>query len=180
MTTVAAPTVPLKGDARMPRALAIRAALLLLFGLIEGALILFAFRIPNLTIHELVVVLAVYLLADGGVAFVEAAGALTRRAAWLAPAGTALVSLAAGLAILVMGGPQGLRIFAVWAIVTGFLEVVQDSRTAKQRLAAFVAVVFGLLVLAGPIQDRAMLMLAGAVFAIIAGGLRLGGALHAR
>src|SRR5258706_11295278 len=79
MTRVAASTVPLQGDARMPRGLAIRGALLVLLGLVEGTLVLFAFRIPNLTMHELVVVLAVYMLVDGGVAFVEAAGALPRR-----------------------------------------------------------------------------------------------------
>src|SRR5258705_2648802 len=133
MTRVAASTVPLQGDARMPRGLAIRGALLVLLGLVEGTLVLFAFRIPNLTMHELVVVLAVYMLVDGGVAFVEAAGALPRRAAWLAPAGNAIVSLAAGLGIFVMGAPQGLRIFGVWAIVAGFLDVLQGPPPTQQQ-----------------------------------------------
>jgi len=182
MTRVAAPTVPLQVAAQTQRGLAIRGALLLLFGLAEGGLVLFAFRLPHITVHELVIVLAVFMLADGGVALAEAAGAVTRRAAWLGLGGNALVSLAAGVAILVMGSPHGVWLFGAWAILTGLLEVGQvlaapAARTPGRLLAAVISVVFGVFALAGP-MDRASVMLVGAVFGVVAGGLRLRGAVH--
>jgi len=171
-------------SSRTHRGLAIRGALLLVVGLIEGVLLLFAFRIPNITVHEITLVLAVFLLADGTVALFEAASAATRGAAWRALAGDTLISLAAGVTILVVAAPGRFRPFPVWAIVTGVLEAVQAltpaGRTPGRLLAAIVSVAFGLFALFGPVQDRAVLLLVAAAFAVVAGGLRLGGAVRSR
>lgn len=180
MTTVAAPSVPVQGASREARGLAIRGGLLLLVGLVESVLLLFAFRIPNVTAHDLGLILGIFMLADGGLALIEGAGALSRRSAWLALVGHALAGLALGMAVLVMGSSQALRLFAVWAIVTGVLDLVHAPGRTPGILAVLVSVAFGLLALAGPIQDPATLLLVAVLFAVIAGGLRLGGALQSR
>jgi len=184
MTPAAASTIPLQESPRPHRGLAIRGGLLILLGLGEGLMLLFAFRIPNITTVEMTMLLALFLLADGAVALFEAGAALARRAAWLALAGDALISLAAGVTIVMVAAPGRFRPFPVWAIVTGLLEGVQAlspaGRVPGRLLAAIVSVAFGLFALLGPIQDRATLLLIAAAFAIVAGGLRLRGALRSR
>ena len=161
--------------------MAIRGALLLLIGLVEGAMLLFAFRIPNLTVREMLIALAVFLLADGVVAFREASMAKSRRGA-LAAEG--VISLAAGVLTLVADPSWRGRVFPVWAIVTGLLDAVAaraPGGSAPGRMpAAIVSVVYGVFALVGPIHDRAQLLLVAAVFAVVAGGLRLSGALRSR
>ena len=180
----ASTSVPLQKTAGLPRGLAIRGALLLLLGLIEGALLLFAFRLPNVTSHDMTRIFGVFLLADAAVAIFEAAGATSRRESRLEVAGDAAISLAAGLVVLLAAQPWRFRVFAIWAIVTGVLEAAQARGTSVRvpgRLtAAVVSVVYGLFAILGPIQDPARLLLLAAAFAIVAGGLRLGGALRAR
>ena len=183
-SAAASTTMPLHKTSGLPRGLAIRGALLLLLGLIEGALLLFAFRLPNITSQDMTLVFGVFLLADAAVAVFEAVGAASRREPWLPIAGDAAISLAAGLVVLLTAQPWRFRVFAIWAIVTGVLEVAQARRTSARvpgRLtAAVVSVVYGLFAILGPIQDPARLLLLAAAFAIVAGGLRLGGALRSR
>ncbi|HEU5195979.1 MAG TPA: hypothetical protein VFW70_14655 [Methylomirabilota bacterium] len=183
MLPAATSTVPLQKTSGASRGLAIRGALLVLLGLIEGALLLFAFRL-NITTHEMTLVLGIFLLADGVVAAFEAAGAMSRRDRWLAIAGHAVISLAAGLMTLLVGEPWRFRIFPTWAILTGLLEGAQalgrSSRVPGQLLAAVVSVVYGLFAILGPIQYPARLVLLAAAFAVIVGALRLGGALRSR
>ena len=185
MSPAAASTsMPLRKSAGLPRGLAIRGALLLLVGLIEGSLLLFAFRLPTLTSHDLTRILGVYLLADAAVAIFEAAGAASRREPRLALAGAAAMSLAAGLVVLLAAQPWRFHVFAIWAIVTGVLDAAQargtSTRVPGRLTAAAVSVVYGLFAILGPIQDPARRLLLAAAFAIVAGGLRLGGALRSR
>src|SRR4030095_10212917 len=183
MLPAATSTVPLQKTSGASRGLAIRGALLVLLGLIEGALLLFAFRL-HITTHEMTLVLGVFLLADGVVAAFEAAGAMRRRDRWLAIAGDAVISFAAGLMILFVAQPWRFRIFPTWAIVTGVLEGAHalggSARVPGRLLAAVVSVVYGLFAILGPIEDLARLVLLAAAFAVVAGALRLGGALRSR
>ena len=61
MTRGAAATEPLPGASPAQSGSAIRGVLLVLFGLVEGGLLLFAFRIPHITVHEMLIILAVFL-----------------------------------------------------------------------------------------------------------------------
>src|SRR5688572_2676389 len=146
MTRVAAPTVRMPGSSRVQSSHAIRGVLLILFGLVEGGLLLFAFRIPHITAHDIMIILAVFLLADGAVALMEAAGA--EGGAQAVAACSALAGLAAGVAILVGGSAGGLRYFPLWAIVIGVLELV-----SRRFLLAVASLAFGLFALVGPVQD---------------------------
>jgi len=180
MTPAAVSSVPLQESPRSHRGLAIRGALLLLIGLLEGALLLFAFRIPNITTQEMLIALAAFLLVDGAVALFDAAAAGNRGSL----VGEGIVSVAAGVAIFMSGSLWRPRIFPVWAIVTGLLEIVQartpGGRTPGRLAAAIVSVLYGVFALVGPVHDRAVLILVAATFAVIAGGLRLSGALRSR
>ena len=157
MLPAATSTVPLQKTTGVSRGLAIRGALLVLLGLIEGALLLFAFRL-HFTTHEMTLVLGVFLLADGAVAAFEAATAVSRRGRWLAIAGHAVISLAAGLMTLLAGEPWRFRIFPTWAILTGLLEGAQalgrSSRVPGHLLAAAFAVIAGALRLGGALRSR--------------------------
>jgi uncharacterized membrane protein HdeD (DUF308 family) len=180
-----ASTVPLReSSGPHHRGLAIRGSLLILLGLAEAAMLLFAFRIPSITTAEMTMALAIFLLADGAVALFEAGAALARRDSWVALVGDAVISLGAGVLVVVAAAPGRFRPFAVWAIVTGVLEAVQArtpaGRTPGRLAAAIISVAFGLFALVGPLQDRAVLLLVAAAFAVVAGGLRLSGALRSR
>ena len=184
MVPAAASTVSVQRAPGVSRGLAIRGALLLLLGLVEGGLLLFAFRLPNVTAHDMTLVLGVFLLADAVVAAAEAIGRANRGERWLALGGDAVISLVGGLIILLVAQPWRFRVFPTWAIVTGLLEAVQamgrSPRVPGRLLAAIVSVVFGLLAVLGAFPDPARLLLAAAAFAIVAGALRLGGALRSR
>jgi len=182
MTRVAAPTAPLQVLSRPETGLAARGALLLLFGVSEAFLLLFAFRVPHITTGEMLQVLTGFMLVDGLVALVEAAAAVARRGRWRLRALNALPGLVAGVTLLLIGHGFALRVFAVWAIVTALLEAAEALRPAAEApagiVAAFLALAFSLFVLAGPIHDRAALMLVAAGYGVVAGVLRLSRAAH--
>jgi len=173
MRTAAPPVPDLTVASQL--AFAFRGLLLLLFGLAEGALLLFAFHLPNITSSLLVVVLAACVLADGLAMLFQTIAALNRRGRWMWAAANAVVGIAAAL-IALFDMPRSLRVFAWWAIVIGLLEAwVPLSREGiRWRIAvAALSVALGLFILAGPSQDSARLLLAIAAYGVIAGGLRL-------
>jgi uncharacterized membrane protein HdeD (DUF308 family) len=151
--------------------LALRGALLLAFGLVEGGLVLFAFRLPNFTTRRLVIVMAVFVLADGVVALIQASRAPGGRV-WLAA--QALAGLVAGALMLMEGHP--LLVLAWWVLVIGALEAGQMLTSGGgQVLVAALSVALGLWVLVGPVDDPARLLLEAAVYGILAGAVRLRG-----
>jgi len=158
------------------RMLALRGVLMLVFGLAEGALLLFAFHIPHITASLLVLVLAGFVLADGLATLFESVAALNRRGRWIWPAANALAGIAAAVIIL-FATRRPLTVFAWWAIVTGVLEMwaaLSTSDATRSRIAvAALSMALGLFMLAGPFQDGARLLLATAVYGVIAGGLRV-------
>lgn len=174
MNRVAAPTVIVPEVSPVQWGPAIRGALLLLFGVSEGVLILFAFRVPNITVREMVMLLTVFLVADGAVALWEAARG--RQSARRLLASEALLGVAAGVALLILQAPWSVPIFAVWVIVTGVLDAMPTltaSPAPGRIVIAVLSLAYGVLALAGPLRDRALLLLVGAAYSVIVGSLRL-------
>jgi hypothetical protein len=154
------------------RAQALRAGLLLAFGLVEGALVLLAFRIPHLTTWVLLLVMAAFLLLDGIAAALEAARA-RGGGAWLLV--RAVASIVAAVVTVSLGSPLSLKVFAVWALVTGALDIPRSS--GATRVAAALALALGVWILVD-VRDPARLLLAIAAYGIVAGLLILRGAVH--
>jgi uncharacterized membrane protein HdeD (DUF308 family) len=164
------------------RVLAFRGALLLLFGLVEGALLLFAFHLPHVTTSVLVLILAGFVLADGLATLFEAVAAMNRGGRWIGPGANTVAGIAACVIVLFVTH-HPLRTFASWVLVTGVLEAwtaLWPCRASRARTAAAtVSVTVGILVLVGPFHDNARLILAMAVYGLITGALRLQAALRA-
>jgi hypothetical protein len=170
--TIVATTIP-PGPASSPasRAFAVRGVVLLVFGVVEGALLLLAFRIPFTTVSVLAAVMAVFLVLDGVAALVEAARAPDR---WLWLVLRALASLVAGGGLLLLGPPWLVRIFGWWAILIGVLNPVASPVPGPARLVvATLSAAVGLLLVVGAFPDPVRALLAISVYAIIAGGLQL-------
>jgi uncharacterized membrane protein HdeD (DUF308 family) len=184
MTRTVASAAPLRAPGTTQRWLALRGLLLLAFGLLEAFLLLFAFRIPYVTLWSLGFLLAAFMLVDGCAALIEATGPTrSPRGRW-ARAAYALVGLVGGAAylatlLLAIAG-WGPWVFAIWAVLTGLLEAIEAvplaSEPPTRLLVAALSVLFGVVVLVGPIRDVAVLTLIGAGYAVIAGVLRLSGA----
>src|SRR5262249_13320305 len=131
--------------------LALRGVVAVLFGLL-------AFVWPGVTLAALVLLFGAYALLDGVAALVHAvAGGAGMR--WpLALEG--LVGVLAGIATLVWPGITALALLyliAVWAIVTGVLEVVSAIRLRQVidnewllGLSGLASVVFGVLLVVWP------------------------------
>lgn len=164
-------------------ALAGRAALALLFGLSEGAMLFFAFWLPRITAAMMATLFTGFALLDGLVALAAAAWGLFRGGRWRLLACKGLTGVAAGLAVVLRPPgqrPGPLAIFAWWAIITGLLQAVEAlslgrGHEGRPFLAAIavVAVAFGVLILARPPQDLIMLAALLAAFGLLLGALRL-------
>jgi uncharacterized membrane protein HdeD (DUF308 family) len=155
--------------------LAFRGVLLLVFGVCEGALLLLAFRVPHITASMAVLVLTAFVLADGLATLFESV-ALTRGGFRVWPAANGVAGVAAG-AFVLFSERRPLTVLAWWAIVTGVLEAgaaLSSTDATRARVAvAALSIIFGLITLAGPVQDAARLILVAAAYGVIAGGLRV-------
>ena len=161
--------------------LAFRGVLLLIFGLAEGAMLLLAFRVPDITTTLLIIVLTTFVIVDA------AGDALRGRrrdvTAWrVGAAGAArpLIGLAAGDRDRAPPRSQALTTFAWWALLTGLLEGLEALTFSAQRhwrlVVAGLSIAFGLLVLGGSRRDTAVLVLAAGVYGVVAGITRLAAA----
>jgi hypothetical protein len=169
-------------DAAFPaeRGIALRATLLLLVGLVAGALVLLAFTVSFITGRLLGLVLAAFLLLDGVAALRDGASASNRREVRRWSVVDALVSIGAGL-LIVLVIRQTPMILGGWAILTGLLQArIAYAPTGRgfARVAAAASVAVGLLILVGPFPDPVRQILVFAVYGVIVGGLRVGAALR--
>ena len=157
--------------------LAFRGTLLLVFGLVVGAMLLLAFRVPDLTTRLLVIVLSAFVIIDAVATLFEAAGVTSKRGAWALLVLKALIGLAAGVAIAMKSGPRVMTTFAWWALLTGILEGIEALAFRAQRhwrlIVAGLSVLFGLLVLGGSLRDTAVMVLAVGIYGVVAGITRL-------
>jgi uncharacterized membrane protein HdeD (DUF308 family) len=183
VTKLAAPTQRSTTAYPVQWALTGRAALALLFGLSEGAMLFFAFWLPRITAAMMATFFTGFALLDGLVALAAAAWGLFRGGRWRLLACKGLTGVAAGLAVVLRPPgqrPGPLAIFAWWAIITGLLQAIEAlclgrGHEGRPYLAAIavVAVAFGVLILARPPQDLITLAALIAAFGLLLGVLRL-------
>ena len=115
---------------------------------------------PGATLVALVVLFAVFCLADGITALLAAGAVGSRERPWGHLLVAGLLSLAAGIAAFLWPGLTAvalLLLVAAWAIVRGVLEIVAAIRLRdmiddewRLVLAGSVSVLFGLLLLVWP------------------------------
>ena len=108
-----------QASSRSQRTLAFRGALLLVFGLVMGAMLLLAFRVPDITTKLMIIVLSAFVIVDGLATLFEAAGVASRRGAWALLVLKALIGFAAAVAIVLRPGVRSVTIFAWWASADG-------------------------------------------------------------
>ena len=167
----------------MQWALTFRAILALLFGLAEGAMLLFAFWLPRISAALMATFFTGFATLDGLVALFAAAWGLTRGGRWRLLACKGVVGVVAGI-LTVVGAPgqrtSALAILAWWAIITGLLQgiealVLRGGWQGRPLLVgiALVSVVFGVLILVRPPQDLVTLAVHVAAFGLLLGILRV-------
>ena len=93
-----------QASSRSQRTLAFRGALLLVFGLVMGAMLVLAFRVPDITTKLMIIVLSAFVIVDGLATLFEAAGVASQRGAWALLVLKALIGFAAGVAIALRPG----------------------------------------------------------------------------
>ncbi len=167
-------------SSRSQRTLAFRGALLLILGLAEGAMLLLAFRVPDITTSLLIIVMITFVLVDAVATLFEAGGVRSRGPVWALLVCKAAIGLLAAVAIALRPRSQALPTFAWWALLTGLLEGLEALMLSGPRhwrlVVAGLSIAFGLLVLAGPRRDTAVLVLVAGVYGVVAGSVRLVGA----
>ena len=162
-------------------ALGFRAILSLLFGLAEGAMLLFAFWLPRITAALMATFFAGFALIDGLVALFAAAWGLTRGGRWRLLACKGVTGVVAGVLVLFFAWwLKPLVVLAWWAIITGVLQaieamVLRGSSRGRPLIvaAAVISLIFGVLILARPPQDLMTLALHVAAFGLLLGILRV-------
>jgi uncharacterized membrane protein HdeD (DUF308 family) len=136
----------------------IRGVLAVLFGLV-------ALLAPGATMLSLVLVFAVYALVDGLLAVASAVRAAGAHERWGYLVFEGLVSIAAAAAALAWPGltvPAFVFLVAVWAVVTGILEIVAaiELNVEGHCWLAFggaVSLLYGLLLIVAPIAGAVVL-----------------------
>jgi uncharacterized membrane protein HdeD (DUF308 family) len=162
-------------------ALSFRAILALLFGLAEGAMLLFAFWLPRITAALMATFFAGFVVLDGLVALFAAAWGLTRGGRWRLLACKGVTGVVAGVLVLFFAWWQKpLVVLAWWAIVTGALQaieatVLRGGWPGRPLLVAtaVISVIFGALILVRPPQDLMTLALHVAAYGLLLGVLRM-------
>jgi uncharacterized membrane protein HdeD (DUF308 family) len=164
-------------------ALAIRGAAAIIFGLLT-------FIMPGVTLAVLVLLFGAYAIVDGIFNLIAAfRSAHDERPRWLL-ALEGLVSIGAGIVTFAMPGLTALvlvYIIAIWAIVTGVLEIVaairlRDVIRNEWWLVAsgVLSVIFGLLLVVAPGAGALALVFWIGAYAIIFGALLVGLAFRLR
>lgn len=133
---------------------------------------------PVATALSLVVVLSIYLMADGFLAIVSAFKAARQRHAWGLVALEGLASIAASVAIFVYPG-LGMAIFAVilavWSLFAGGVKLAVALRREPVGgrgwliASALISLLFGLVLLISPLIGAVVLTWWIGIYAIVFG-----------
>jgi uncharacterized membrane protein HdeD (DUF308 family) len=132
-------------------------------GLIFG---LIAFLFPGAALLSMVVLFALYLLADGIFAIVSAVRAGTRDQRWGYLTFEGIIGIIAGLVALFWPGITVLvfvGLVAAWALVTGFLELREAVTLTSEHgrgwlvLGGIASIVFGVLLILAPMLGAVVL-----------------------
>jgi uncharacterized membrane protein HdeD (DUF308 family) len=137
-----------------------------------------AIQAPGVTILSLVVVFAVYMLADGVFGLISAVMAGQRGERWGLLVAESLFNFVVGVAMLLF---PTITIFAfmlliaIWAIVTGALMIgtaMNHRQDGKWPLVigGLVSVVFGIVLAVGPLIGAVVLTWWLGIYALIFGG----------
>lgn len=189
MATQAAHAERLADPFGMSERLAHNWSWLLLRGVLAVMFGILTWLMPAVALGSLVMVFAIYMLADGILAIVSAVRAAKahERWGWLILEG--LLNIAAGLFALLVPGLAALTIvilIAAWAVITGVALLVASFRlhmTHGRLLMAFAGVLsaaWGVLLLLAPIAGALVLTLWIGAYALAFGGLMIFLALRLR
>ena len=168
--SAAAPPSPGRIDLH-PGWLLLRGVIAIVFGIL-------AFAMPLAAIGSLVLLFAIYLLADGVVAFVAAVRAVRAHRAWGSAALEGVANVVAGLIALFWPGITLLALVWVsglWAIVSGALLGYFGWQSAVRRgrwlrvLAGALSIVWGVLLLVAPLPGAVVMTYWLAAYAIVFG-----------
>ena len=150
----------------------------LLRGLLAIVLGVLTLALPAVSLASVVLLFAVYMLADGVLGIVSAIRAARRheRWGWLVLEG--LLDIAAGVAALVWPGLTIIvfvALVAAWAIITGIALLGATFRLTAQHgrwlmgLAGVLSVIWGILLIIAPIGGALVLMLWIGAYALVFG-----------
>ena len=110
----------------------------------------------------------------------SAAVARTSAAYWIVDglvtmwAGASIATLTLNRLVLLLPAASALAIFAWWAVVIGLFEAGESLASGSRRvLVSVLSLALGLFVLAGPVHDPSLLLLAVALYGVLAGAGRL-------
>jgi len=151
--------------------LATAGVLAILFGL--AALIW-----PGLTLIILIALFGAYAIIDGIVALVAMLRAIGEHTTWWTHLARAVFSIAAGIVVFAWPGITTialLYVIAFWALTIGVAEIVGAFATGQflWAIAGTISVLFGIVLLANPLEGALALVTVIGVFAIIRGILLL-------
>jgi len=160
-------------------AFALRGVAAVIFGVL-------AFVWPGVTLTVLVLLWGAFALADGILALIAAFRVKHDHRWWLLLEG--IVGIGAGIVTFVYPGLTALvllYIIAVWALITGVLEIVAAIRLRKVidnewwlALSGIVSVLFGVVLLAAPGAGAVAVVWLIAIYAIVFGVVNLALALR--
>jgi uncharacterized membrane protein HdeD (DUF308 family) len=162
----------------------------LLRGIVAVLFGLLAFFLPSITLIVLVLLFGIFAIVDGILSFERAFSASSRNESWIWPTIVGVLGIAAGVAAFIWPGITALvllYIIAVWALLTGIVEIIGTIRMRREIsdewlfvLGGVLSVLFGLLVFARPgVGAIAVVWLIG-FYAIVLGIQRIAVAFRMR
>jgi uncharacterized membrane protein HdeD (DUF308 family) len=164
-------------------AVAIRGVAAIIFGLLT-------FFWPGVTLAALVILFGVYAIVDGVFNLIAAFRGRTEERPWWLLALEGLVSIGAGIVAFAMPGLTAVvfvYVIAIWAIITGVLEIVAAIRLRDEIehewwlvAGGVLSVVFGLLLVVAPGTGALAMVLWIGAYAIVFGVLLIGLAFRLR
>jgi uncharacterized membrane protein HdeD (DUF308 family) len=171
------------GLARNWWALAIRGAAGIIFGIL-------AFIMPGITLVTLILLFGAYAIIDGIFGLVAAFRGRAAEQPWWWLALEGLVSIGAGIVTFAWPGLTALvlvYVIAVWAVITGVLEIVAAIRLRQEIsnewwlvAGGVISVLFGVLLMAAPGTGALALVFWIGAYAVIFGALLVGLAFRLR
>ncbi|HEX4164113.1 MAG TPA: HdeD family acid-resistance protein [Bryobacteraceae bacterium] len=152
---------------------------LLLRGLAAILLAIVTFALPGITIAFLVTLFGIYALIDGVLAIISTIRAVQGHRRWGSFLLEGVVSLLIGLYAVIAplaGAAIFVTILAIWALITGGLEIAAAIRLRRHIqgewlliLTGIVSILFGILLFAEPISGAVVLVWFLAGYALVFG-----------
>ncbi len=148
-------------------------------GLIAIALGIVTLIWPGVTIGALVLLFGVYALLDGVLSFIGAVRASKHHERWGFLIGEGIIGVLAGVATFAWPAITTIAlvyVVAVWAVVTGVLEILAASRLRRHiageillGLAGVISIAFGILLVASPLAGALVIAVWIGVYELIFG-----------